>query len=62
MSTYSDVGDKIIGDIIICEARQIREKPPVHKSGRHKTQRVVLKDNANATIIKRSRFLSKNPH
>ena len=58
MATYSEIGDRIIGDTIICEARQIRKKPPVHKSNRHKIQKIVLKDNANATILKRSRFLS----
>ena len=58
MATYSEIGDSIIGDTIICGARQVRKKPPIHKSGRHKIQNVVLKDNANATILKRSRFLS----
>ena len=61
MATHSDVGDRIIGETILCNARKIIEKPPMHKSGRHKIQRIVLKDNADATIIKKSRFLTKNP-
>ena len=57
MSTYSEIGDRLIGDTIVCEARQIRTKRPINKSARHKAQRVVLKDNAEATIVKKARFI-----
>lgn len=57
MSTYSEIGDRLIGDTLVCEARQIRTKPPINKSARHKAQRVVLKDNAEATIVKKARFI-----
>ena len=57
MSTYSEIGDRLIGDTLVCEARQIRIKPPINKSARHKAQRVVLKDNAEATIVKKARFI-----
>ena len=58
MATHTELGDRIIDDTIICEARQIKKKPPIHKSGRHKIHKVVLKDNASATILKKSRFWS----
>ena len=61
MSTYCEIGDRLIGDTIVCEARQIKSKPPICKSGRHKAQRNVLKDNANATITKKARFVNRNP-
>ncbi len=61
MATHTEIGDRIIGDTIICEARQVKKKPPIHKTGRHKIQKIVLKDNANATILKKSRFLADKP-
>lgn len=57
MTTYTQVGNRIIGDTIICEARQIKKKRPIHKSGRHKIQVRILKDNASAKILKKARFL-----
>lgn len=57
MPTYSEIGDRLVGDTIVCEARQIRTKPPINKSARHKAQRIVLKDNAEATIVKKARFI-----
>ena len=62
MSTYSELGDRLIGDTIVCEARQIKTKPPIYKTGRHKAQRIVLKDNAEATITKKARFIKRNPY
>lgn len=58
MPTYYEIGDRLIGDKIICESRQIRTQQPINKSGRHKAQRIVLKDNAEATILKKARFIS----
>ena len=60
MPTYSKIGDRLIGDTIVCEARQIKTKPPINKTGRHKAQRIVLKDNAEATITKKARFIKRN--
>ena len=57
MSTHYEIGDRLIGDTIVCEARQIRSKPPINKSARHKAQKIVLKDNAEATIVKKARFI-----
>ena len=61
MPTYSNIGDQLIGDTIVCEARQVKTKPPINKSNRHKAQRIVLKDNAKATITKKARFIKRNP-
>ena len=60
MPTYSEIGDRIIGDTIVCESRQIKIKPPINKSARHKAQRIVLKDNAEATVLKKARFIKKS--
>ena len=46
MTTYQDIGDKIKGYKILCEARQINNPRVISKTGRHKAQRTVLKDNA----------------
>ena len=59
MPTYIEIGDRLIGDTIICEARQIKVKSPINKSGRHKAQRIVLKDNAEAAITKKARFVHR---
>ena len=56
MPTYSEIGDRLIGDTIVCEARQIKTKPPINKSNRHKAQRIVLKDSAEATTTKKSKI------
>ena len=38
MTTFSNVGDEIIGDKIVCEARRMGNIIPINKSGRHKSQ------------------------
>ena len=53
MPTYSEIGDRLIGDTIVCEARQIKTKPPISKTNRHKAQRIVLKDNAKRPLLKK---------
>jgi hypothetical protein len=45
MTTYTKKGDDIIGNNIIADARKIYTPRIINKSGRHKTQRIVLKDN-----------------
>ena len=55
MTTYLKKGDMIKGDKIKCEARKISNPKPVHKSGRHKTQQIDLKDNAECIIEKETK-------
>ena len=57
MTTYVKKGDKIKGDGIQCEARKISNPMPVPKSGRHKTQQIILKNNAECEITKESKHL-----
>lgn len=56
MPVYTEVGDIIIGDKITCEARQVTKTSVINKSGRHKAQRITLKDNASCIIEKKVRF------
>lgn len=62
MPTLINEGDSIIGNKIVCEARKIEDSKTINKSGRHKAQRVVLKDNAKCTIIKKAKFVSRTPN
>lgn len=57
MTTLSNVGDELIGDKVICESRQIKNKTVINKTGRHKAQSVILKDNVKCRILKKARFL-----
>lgn len=57
MTTYQDIGDKIKGYKILCEARQINNPRVISKTSRHKAQRTVLKDNAEATILMKVKYL-----
>ena len=59
MSTYQEIGDKIKGYKILCEARQITKPKVISKTGRHKAQRSILKDNAEATIVKKVKYIGK---
>lgn len=60
MTTYLKKGDMIKGDRIKCEARKISNPRPVHKSGRHITQQINLKDNAECIIEKETKHHTKN--
>ena len=62
MTTLKDENDELIGDKIVCEARQVIGPKVINKSGRHKSQRVTLKDNVKCTIVKKARFVSRNPN
>ena len=42
MTTYHEVGDTLVGDRIVGEARKISKPKVIIKSGRHKAQQVVL--------------------
>ena len=58
MATYVKKGDKIKGEKIKCEARKISRPKPVNKSGRHKTQQIDLKNNAECVIEKETKHQS----
>ena len=57
MTTCYEIGDKLKGYKILCEARQIKQPKIIPKTGRHKAQRTVLKDNAEATILAKVKYL-----
>ena len=61
MVTVTDLNDELVGDKVVCEARQVAGPKIINKSGRHKSQRVTLKDNVKCIIVKRARFVSRNP-
>jgi hypothetical protein len=50
-------GATIKGDTIVGEARKISDVRVIVKSGRHKAQRVILKDNAMCRIAKKYKFI-----
>lgn len=53
-------GDKIKGEKIRCEARKIKSLKPGPKTARHKTQRVILKNNAECEIEIETKHQKKN--
>ena len=55
MGTYVKKGDKIKGERIQCKARKISNPVPIPKSGRHKTQQIVIRNNAECVIKKESK-------
>ena len=59
MTTNYQIGDKIKGYKILCEARQIKNPKVIPKTGRHKAQRTILKDNAEATILAKVKYLGE---
>lgn len=52
MGTYTEKGTIIKGNQIACEARKISKVQLISKSGRHKAQRIILKDNVECIIVK----------
>jgi hypothetical protein len=52
MPIYTKIGDTIKGDKILAEARKISKVKVITKSGRHKAQKTVLRDNAICVIDK----------
>nr|WP_295163183.1 hypothetical protein [uncultured Methanobrevibacter sp.] len=58
MATYVKKGDRLKGEQIQCEARKISNPIPVPKSGRHKTQQIILKNNVECEIKKESKHLN----
>ena len=57
MVEYTDEGTIIKGDRIIGEARKISDVQVIVKSGRHKTQRIILRDNVMCLIDKKLKFI-----
>lgn len=55
MGTYVKKGDKIKGERIHCEARKISNPIPIPKSGHHKTQQIIIRNNAECVIKKESK-------
>jgi hypothetical protein len=55
----SEIGDAIHGHRIIAEARKISSPIIITKSSRHKSQRIVLTENARAVVDRRDRWLGE---
>ena len=59
MATYTEIGDTMMGDRLIAEARNISNVTVIVKSCRHKAQRIKLKDNAMCIIDKKVHFIKE---
>lgn len=57
MKVHTEEGSTIKGAIIVGEARKISDPIVIPKSGRHKAQRIILKDNAMCRISKKFKFI-----
>jgi len=57
MDAYHEVGDALVGDRIVGEARKISKPKVMIKSGRHKSQQFILIENARCRIEKKLRFI-----
>lgn len=57
MKILIEEGNAIKGVKIIGEARKISEPKLISKTGRHKAQRTVLRDNAICWIDKKLRYI-----
>ena len=60
MTTYQKIGDKIKDYKILCETRQITKPKVISKTDRHKAQQSILKDNTEATILMKVKYIGKN--
>lgn len=54
---YTNEGDTLKGNKIVAEARKITDHILIVKSGRHKAQRIILKDDAMCRIAKKYKFI-----
>ena len=59
MRAHREEGDAIEGDLIVGEARKIGKPRVVIGTARHRTQQIVLQENAFCIIKKKLRFLPK---
>ena len=57
MGVYTKSGDILKGNIIRVEARKIGKIKVIAKSGRHKAQKTVLRDNAICVIDRELEFI-----
>jgi hypothetical protein len=57
-TTYTEEGATIVGDVLVGEARTISKPQVIVRTGRHKTQRIILRENARCRIEKKLRFVS----
>jgi hypothetical protein len=55
--THTGAGNVIKGEVLVAEARKISKPRIIVKTGRHKAQRVILKDNASCRIAKKYKFV-----
>jgi hypothetical protein len=55
--TYIKEGTALKGDVLVAEARKISKPRIIVKTGRHKSQRVILRDNASCKIAKKYKFI-----
>lgn len=55
--SYTGEGTVIKGDVLVAEARKISKPRIIVKTGRHKSQRVILRDNASCKIAKKYKFI-----
>lgn len=53
----TEVGDELIGDRILAEARKLSKPRLIIKTGRHRAQQITLWEDAYCVIQKRKRFL-----
>jgi len=59
MTTCYEIGDKLKGYIFYVRQDKIKSPKVIPKTGRHKAQRTVLKDNAEATILAKVKYLGE---
>ncbi|MDR3062567.1 MAG: hypothetical protein LBU40_00320 [Methanobrevibacter sp.] len=61
MTTYIEERTTIKCNILAAEARKISDVKVINKSGRHKTQQIILNDNNAKCITSRNlKYLKKN--
>ncbi|MCR4335324.1 MAG: hypothetical protein NUV57_02185 [archaeon] len=56
MTILYEVGDAIKGDLIVAEARKIKKPKIIVKTGRHKSQQIILEENVFCVVRKKTRF------
>lgn len=59
MGIYIKKGDQLRANKVECNARKISRKKKTNKTGRHKTQSIVLIDNVQCEIIKELKHYKK---
>lgn len=55
---YTEEGVTIVDDVLVGEARTISKPQIIIKTGRHKAQRIIFRENARCRIEKKLRFVS----